>query len=151
MQERGFKMLTRRVACVALTLTAVVTVAAPISSGSTLESEQEAVLRDSDSLPDWSGVWARRASPVFDEETWTMNGEPADPNIRAYDVNTPGTRAHPPYTEEWEGDLPASCRTQGSGTVSRSAHEVHSARVSADIQCEHDCGIHRPPRTSLGP
>ena len=102
MQERGFKMLTRRVACVALTVTAVVTAAVPISSGSTLESEQEAVLRDSDSLPDWSGVWARRAGPVFDEETWTLNGEPADPNIRAYGVNTVGTRAHPPYTEEWE-------------------------------------------------
>jgi hypothetical protein len=31
-----------------------------------------------------------------------MNGEPADPSIRATGVNAPGARAHPPYNEEWE-------------------------------------------------
>jgi hypothetical protein len=61
-----------------------------------------AQLRDYDSLPDWSGVWAREGGAAFDRSTWTMNGEPANPSLRSQGVNAIGTRAHPPYNEEWE-------------------------------------------------
>lgn len=53
-------------------------------------------------LPDWSGTWSRRGDTVFDHGTWTLNGMPADPNSPGADVSAPGTRAHPPYTPEWE-------------------------------------------------
>lgn len=53
-------------------------------------------------LPDWSGTWSRRGDTVFDHGTWTLNGVPADPNTPGADVSAPGTRAHPPYTPEWE-------------------------------------------------
>jgi len=59
-------------------------------------------MRSYDSLPDWSGVWSRKGGTAFDEATWTMNGEPADPGNRDTGVNAPGTRAHPPYNAEWE-------------------------------------------------
>ena len=61
-----------------------------------------AQLRDYDSLPDWSGTWARSGGASFDRATWTMNGKPANPSIRSEGVNAPGTRSHPPYNEEWE-------------------------------------------------
>jgi len=65
-------------------------------------SGHAAELPDFDSLPDWSGTWARRGGTVFDRATWTMNGRPADPSNRATGVSALGTRAHPPYNEEWE-------------------------------------------------
>ncbi len=54
------------------------------------------------SLPDWSGTWATRGGTAFDRATWTLNGVPADPGNSASGVDTAGTRAHPPYTPEWE-------------------------------------------------
>ena len=55
-----------------------------------------------ENLPDWSGTWSRRGDTVFDHGTWTLNGEPADPNSPGAGVSAPGTRANPPYNEEWE-------------------------------------------------
>src|SRR5690606_24998826 len=55
-----------------------------------------------DQLPDWSGTWSRRGDTVFDHGTWTLNGQPADPNSPGAGVTDPGTRAHPPYNPEWE-------------------------------------------------
>ena len=43
-------------------------------------------------LPDWSGVWAMQGGTVFDRATWTGGGGSI----------TVGSRAHPPYNEEWE-------------------------------------------------
>ena len=53
-------------------------------------------------LPDWSGTWSRRGDTVFDHGTWTLNGQPADPNSPGAGVSDPGTRANPPYNAEWE-------------------------------------------------
>lgn len=64
-----------------------------------------AVAEDSpefDDLPDWSGTWSRRGGTVFDRGTWTLNGVPTDPSEPGAGVSAPGTRAHPPYNEEWE-------------------------------------------------
>lgn len=80
----------------------VVFAAAALAATAYSDEKDEQILRDFDSLPDWSGVWARRAGTAFDRSTWTMNGKPADPSNRATGVNAPGTRAHPPYNEEWE-------------------------------------------------
>lgn len=55
-----------------------------------------------ENLPDWSGTWSRRGDTVFDHGTWTLNGEPADPNSPGAGVSAPGTRANPPYNAEWE-------------------------------------------------
>jgi len=55
-----------------------------------------------DELPDWSGTWSRRGDTVFDHGTWTLNGVPADPNSPGAGVSAPGTRANPPYNDEWE-------------------------------------------------
>ena len=55
-----------------------------------------------DTLPDWSGTWSRRGGTVFDRSTWTLNGQPASPTDPGAAVDDPGTRAHPPYTAEWE-------------------------------------------------
>jgi len=63
---------------------------------------QAAQPRDFDSLPDWSGTWARDCGTVFDRGTWTLNGEPADPCDSEAGVTSPGTRAHPPYNAAWE-------------------------------------------------
>ena len=63
-------------------------------------SVHAAQMRDYGSLPDWSGTWARRGGASFDRSTWTLNGQPASPGSAG--VNTPGTRSHPPYNEEWE-------------------------------------------------
>ncbi len=54
------------------------------------------------SLPDWSGTWASRGGTVFDRVSWTLNGVPADATSPQSGVDTAGTRAHPPYTPEWE-------------------------------------------------
>jgi hypothetical protein len=43
-------------------------------------------------LPDWSGVWAMQGGTVFDRATWTGGGGSI----------TVGSRAHPPYNDEWE-------------------------------------------------
>jgi hypothetical protein len=43
-------------------------------------------------LPDWSGVWLMQGGTVFDRATWTGGGG----------AITVGSRAHPPYNEEWE-------------------------------------------------
>jgi hypothetical protein len=67
------------------------------TEGPSLHAAQQ---RDYGSLPDWSGTWARRGGAAFDRATWTLNGQPANPSSAG--VNTPGTRAHPPYNEEWE-------------------------------------------------
>ena len=53
-------------------------------------------------LPDWSGTWSRRGGTVFDRGTWTLNGQPADPATPGAGVSGLGTRAHPPYNDEWE-------------------------------------------------
>lgn len=53
-------------------------------------------------LPDWSGTWSRRGGTVFDRGTWTLNGEPADPSEPGAGVSALGTRANPPYNDEWE-------------------------------------------------
>lgn len=53
-------------------------------------------------LPDWSGTWSRRGGTVFDRATWTLNGERADPSEPGAGVTDLGTRAHPPYNDEWE-------------------------------------------------
>lgn len=45
-----------------------------------------------DDLPDWSGVWLMQGGTIFDEATWTGGGG----------AITVGSRAHPPYNEEWE-------------------------------------------------
>lgn len=47
---------------------------------------------DYESLPDWSGVWSMAGPTVFDRATWTGGGG----------ATTVGSRAHPPYNEEWE-------------------------------------------------
>ena len=52
----------------------------------------DAQLRDFDSLPDWSGVWAMVGGTVFDRATWTGGGRSL----------TKGARAHPPFNAEWE-------------------------------------------------
>jgi hypothetical protein len=55
-----------------------------------------------DSLPDWSGTWSRRGGTVFDRSTWTLNGQPASPTDPGAAVDDANTRAHPPYTPEYE-------------------------------------------------
>lgn len=68
-----------------------------------------------DSLPDWSGTWSRRGDTVFDHGTWTLNGEPADPNSPGAGVSAPGTRANPPYNEEWEAIYSEHLRLRDEG------------------------------------
>jgi hypothetical protein len=63
---------------------------------------QAADLPALESLPDWSGTWSRRGGTVFDRSTWTLNGQAASPTDPGAAVDDPGTRAHPPYTPEWE-------------------------------------------------
>jgi len=55
-----------------------------------------------DSLPDWSGTWSRRGGTVFDRSSWTLNGNPASPTDPGAAVDDVNTRAHPPYTAEYE-------------------------------------------------
>ena len=52
----------------------------------------DAVPEVSTALPDWSGVWAMQGGTVFDRATWTGGGGSI----------TVGSRAHPPYNDEWE-------------------------------------------------
>jgi len=59
---------------------------------SMLPQTSSAQLRDFDELPDWSGAWAMEGGTVFDRATWTGGGGSI----------TVGSRAHPPYNEEWE-------------------------------------------------
>jgi hypothetical protein len=47
---------------------------------------------ESSGLPDWSGVWSMQGGTVFDRGTWTGGGGSI----------TVGSRAHPPYNDEWE-------------------------------------------------
>ncbi len=68
-----------------------------------------------DSLPDWSGTWSRRGDTVFDHGTWTLNGEPTDPNSPGAGVSAPGTRANPPYNEEWEAIYAEHLRLRDEG------------------------------------
>ena len=49
-------------------------------------------VRDIDALPDWSGAWLMQGGTVFDRSTWTGGGG----------AITVGSRAHPPYNDEWE-------------------------------------------------
>ena len=42
-------------------------------------------------LPDWSGVWARAGTNVFDPATATPGG-----------AGAPGVRSYPPYNAQWE-------------------------------------------------
>ena len=53
-------------------------------------------------LPDWSGTWSRRGGTVFDRSSWTLNGMPASPTDPGAAVDDINTRAHPPYTPEYE-------------------------------------------------
>lgn len=63
---------------------------------------QAAELPTYDSLPDWRGTWSRRGGTVFDRSSWTLNGKPASPTDPGAAVDDPNTRAHPPYTPEYE-------------------------------------------------
>ena len=65
-------------AAVCLALTAAPTVAA----------SQQRIIAD---LPDWSGVWQRIGTNVFDPATATPGG-----------AGSPGVRAFPPYNAKWE-------------------------------------------------
>ena len=47
---------------------------------------------ESETLPDWSGVWQMIGGTVFDRAT--VEGEGG--------ATTPGLREHPPYNDEWE-------------------------------------------------
>jgi len=67
-----------------------------------MSSTHAADLPAFENLPDWSGTWSRRGGTVFDHGTWTLNGEPADPSSPGAGVSALGTRANPPYNEEWE-------------------------------------------------
>lgn len=67
-----------------------------------LSHAQQGMLPRWEDLPDWSGTWSREPGTAFDEASWTMNGAPADARRGDASVNTPGTRAHPPYNETWE-------------------------------------------------
>lgn len=56
------------------------------------EAATDSVPEVSAELPDWSGVWAMQGGTVFDRATWTGGGGSI----------TVGSRAHPPYNDEWE-------------------------------------------------
>jgi hypothetical protein len=58
----------------------------------TTEAVVDSVPGASAELPDWSGVWAMQGGTVFDRATWTGGGG----------STTVGSRAHPPYNDEWE-------------------------------------------------
>lgn len=66
-------------------------------------------------LPDWSGTWSRRGGTVFDRGTWTLNGKPASPTDAGADVSGLGTRANPPYTEEYEAIYREHLRLRDEG------------------------------------
>lgn len=71
--------------------TALIVLAAALAA---LPHSGTAQQRDDDNaaLPDWSGAWAMQGGTVFDRATWTGGGG----------TTTVGSRAHPPYNEEWE-------------------------------------------------
>jgi hypothetical protein len=78
----------------ALTLAAFSPAPAQFPAGAAAESEAEpVVLPRWDDLPDWSGVWAEDGNTIFDHASVDPPGGNA---------NQPGTREHPPLTDQWE-------------------------------------------------
>ena len=86
-------LVARMLCLTSLVLMLAIAVRAPV---------QAADLPAYNSLPDWSGTWSRRGGTVFDRSSWTLNGQPASPTDPGAAVDDPNTRAHPPYTPEYE-------------------------------------------------
>lgn len=75
----------RRVGLPAAAVSAVLALATPAGVAGA------AALPEYSALPDWSGVWARIGTNVFDPATATGGG-----------AGSPGARAYPPYNPAWE-------------------------------------------------
>lgn len=68
-----------------------VTISAALSLATLVNTAWAAALPEYSSLPDWSGVWARIGTNIFDPATATGGG-----------AGSAGARAHPPYNSIWE-------------------------------------------------
>lgn len=108
--SRGPDRLTRaRCAALLAAMLAALSGARAVAQSEIMETGAEAVPGfnpASTALPDWSGVWRETGNTIFDHASVDPPGGSS---------NEPGTREHPPLTDEWEQVYEANLASVAEG------------------------------------